>query len=226
MIDRIEAPVISCPTCEYRRGHTGQPVSQANGTMICNICDSKWRNLNRIQDIGEEFKTHPQQFENPVALIQTSNIDNLGQLKPGHNNRHRSCYSAISIAISCALVVLAVANGDQILNSNDYSHQAKVQNTPLTLDNIKIEGRSNNQAPFWIVTARITNNTLHSVAVPPILMRSGNKGSSGYFDWTYRPALQKLAPGTNLIIRSSIHKPAGSSKNIEIEFADNNLKSG
>jgi hypothetical protein len=226
MINQNEMPVISCPTCEYRYGHAGQPVSHANGPLTCNICNSRWRDLNNIQNTGGEPKTHSQQFIEQAALAHTPNIYDLGQLKSDHNIRHRSHFSTISVVISCALIILVVGGSYSVLVSSDFFRQAKIQTSSLTLDNIKVEDHRNNQVPFWVITARIINKTAHSVTVPPILMRSGNKGSSGYFGWMYRPALQKLAPGTNLIIRTSIHKPFGSSKNIEMEFADNNLKSG
>jgi len=226
MINDNEAPVISCPTCEYRYGHGGQAVSHAKGLLTCNVCNSKWRDLNNSQYTGGKSKRHGQPFMAQAAPADVRDINDLGQLKPDHQIRHRSGFCALSVAISCALIILVVVGGYQILVWDDFSRQAKIQTSALTLDNIKVENRSNNQLPFWTITARITNKTVHSVTVPPILMKSGNKGSSGYFGWTYTPALQKLAPGTNLIIRSSIHKPFGSSKIIEMEFADNNLKSG
>ncbi|MCP4183184.1 MAG: hypothetical protein GY761_07685 [Hyphomicrobiales bacterium] len=226
MIKQNEVPVVSCPACEFMHGHAGQPVSHANGSLTCNICDSKWRNLNSIQDTNGEPKAYSQQFLEQVTFAHTPNIDDMGQSKSDHKIKHRSVYSAIPVIISCALIILATGYSYQVLQSNTSVRQEKIQTTPLTLDNIKIEDKWNNQASFWTITARITNNTIHSVTVPPVQMRSGSKGSSGYFGWTYRPALQKLSPGSNLTIRTSIHKPVGSSKNIEMEFADNNLKSG
>ncbi len=226
MINQNEVPVISCPTCEYRNGHAGQPVSHATGSLTCNICNSKWRDLNNIQDTCGEQKNYSQQFVEQAEPAHTPNIYDLGQLSSDHNIRHRSRYSAISVVISCTLIILATGYSYQVLQSNHSFRLEKIQAIPLALDNIKIETHSNNQVPFWMITARITNQTVHTVTVPPILMKSGTKGSSGYFDWTYRPALQKLAPGTNLIIRSSIHKPVGSSRNIKMEFADNNFESG
>lgn len=226
MINQNEVPITSCPTCEYKHGHSGQPVSHANGSMTCNICSSKWRNLNNIQDAGGDIKSYSQKFMEQVALADAPDIRDLVHFKPDHNIRHRPRFSAKSVVISCALIFLSTGYSYHVLRSNNTARQVKIQTTPLTLDNIKIEDHRNNQVPFWIITARITNKTVHSVAVPSIRMQSGNKGSSGYFGWTYRPALQKLAPGTNLIIRTSIHKPVGSSRNIEMKFADNNFKSG
>ena len=89
----------------------------------------------------------------------------------------------------------------------------------LTIDDITIENIENRDTPVWIISAIISNATSNPLAIPPIVMSAGRKGSSGYFDWTYKPALQKIAPGSKLTIRTAIRKPVGIHKDIRLEFA-------
>ena len=218
--------VIACPTCEYQHGHVGQCVAQPDGLLTCNICKSNWRDLNKFLNTDGESITRSQPFITHSALAGAMDCLNPRPLKPADNTRVRSGIWALSTVLFGVLIILLAGGGYRGLVSGNFSGQAKIQSSALILENIKVEDHNNNQAAFWVITARISNKSVHTVTVPTVLMRSGNKGSSGYFGWSYTPALQKLSPGTNLIIRTSIHKPFGSSKNIEMEFADNNFRSG
>lgn len=96
----------------------------------------------------------------------------------------------------------------------------KPVNTPknLAISGVSIESFTNSNQPVWIITGKVNNNSPHALHIPPIKIFSLEKGSSGYFTWTYRSALQKLAPGASFRFRTAIRKPAGISSDIQLKF--------
>jgi hypothetical protein len=226
---------ISCPTCDYKYGLAGQPRMNANGSMTCKVCNSQWRELNGPNIDHSEVRISSQpDLICESSIRSTSNILSSDFMQkrpgfslgfwPGSSPAFSLSFVSISVGIIITLLVATTVWRSQELPSK-YSTQLDKFNA-LILDNIKVEQRINNHARFWEITARVSNHSAHSINVPSIVMKSGVKGSSGYFDRTYRPALQKLAPGSNLIIRTSVHQPKGSNKDIQLEFASGHPESG
>ena len=222
--------ITTCPTCDYLHGKPGQPAYHPNGSMTCNICNSQWREINGT-------RSSSQQNSAPGAISPSSVVDismQAGPMQPWPKQRRfipknsgiQLSTTTLSAVIFCTILVWVAVLAYQKLPSGNSAQLVKSSFSSLMLDNVKVETHKNNHAGFWTVTARITNRSANSITLPPILMMSGTKGSSGYFSRTYTPALQKLAPGTNLIIRTSIHRPFGSSRNIQLKFAANHSKSG
>lgn len=88
----------------------------------------------------------------------------------------------------------------------------------LAISGVSIESFTNSNQPVWIITGKVNNNSPHALRIPPLKIFSLEKGSSGYFTWTYRSALQKLAPGASFRFRTAIRKPAGISNDIQLKF--------
>ncbi len=224
----------SCPTCEFTHGKPGNPHLCANGTMFCNVCNSKWRELAGNTDSGKIPKKLPGKCLNqslgslPLPALSQPSSDTVPQPLASHQSVAWSYSDSPTLLMAGigAVLFLATLLVYQFYPLPESKPLAKNALTQLTLDNIKTENVKNSNIRVWIISARISNHSAHSLPVPPILMSSGTKGSSGYFDWTVKPALQKLAPGSNLIIRASVRKPAGSGQKVELEFIGGILNSG
>jgi hypothetical protein len=223
----------SCPTCEFTRGVPGNPRFCPDGTMICITCNSKWRDLTKATGSEEIPNVSSNQYsQQPDYLLPASAISQPSLTKiSGSSKKYQPAASSYFKSASLYLtglgtiVILITVLVYQIFPLTNSSQRAKTSTNQLALDNIKVENIRYSNTPIWIISARISNHSENTLPVPPILMSSGEKGTSGYFGWTYKPALQKLAPGSNLIIRSSMRKPVGSSKKVKLEFIGN-LDSG
>ncbi len=99
------------------------------------------------------------------------------------------------------------------------SFQSNSENIPdLELANISVESLTNQNHLLWLVSGTVANNSRHPIHIPAIEMQVGKKGSSGYFAWTYNPALQILDAGASFKFRTSMHKPLGSVDDLVLKF--------
>lgn len=238
----------SCPTCEFERGQVGQPQVRDDGTMICKTCNAKWRELGgvtrRPKAPAAECSNHRAEasnLERKNAAFNASAISmptrtpaTMPSDKAGATSGNTARY-ALSLAIptlaAAAITwsVFAFLPGldnylPKMFNSNDQN--SAIADGQLILADVKVENLGNSRTDIWVISAKISNPSPNFLRVPAILMHAGVKGSSGYIARTYQPALQMLAPGANLKIRTSVQKPATSTRNGSPRQNDRNLKNG
>ena len=232
--------IATCPTCEFERGHAGQPQVCDDGTMICKTCNSKWRELGGVT-------------RRPKAPAVDSSYHSAGSTKSDQQNSSFKA-SAISMPVDrdqstgsktarrvLRLGIPTVAAAamtwslfaflpgfdnylSKMFSPNDQN--SAIAGDRLILVDVKVENFENSRADIWVISAKISNPSPNFLRVPAILMRSGVKGSSGYITRTYQPALQMLAPGGNLKIRTSVQKPTTSTSNGSSRQNDRTLKNG
>ncbi len=212
--DQIHSP--SCPNCEFTKGNCGKPSPCGDGTMICATCNTRWRDIAHLPK--SEFT--PQKTGKRKITISLPSAISANNTRP------------LSLRSAGLYAVLAVFLGSSIVFSYNFyqrNFNIKSDNTApgeLILGQISVKNIQNINTPVWVISGTVSNNSTNILNVPSILMSSGTKGSSGYFTWTYHPALQILSPGSNFRFRTSVRKPLGNSGGIELKFIRGNLESG
>ena len=227
-------PPTSCPTCEFTHGHGGKPQICTDGTLYCHSCQSTWRELTnksstQVTNTGaSDTDISTDASQNSVSAFCVP--DFAGKLHPKHSGPHSGSVAykycvAILAVFGVFFMIMAVASVifDQ---PNGGNLNASMGSDELVLGNIKIENRRNRNASILVISANIYNPTPNFLRIPLIQMSSGTKGSSGYFNRTYQPALQNLAPGANLKIRTTVGKPAQSANDVKLEFVGSIVNSG
>ena len=221
---------ISCPSCDFTRGETGSPQICGDGTMVCRNCHSKWRELGNSRTPAAATSYLP----TPLNAISNP-------FQPTASPAREIPRLPASICLLTSMAVLLICMAWMGYHSYFASYNNRVQTTKpdhsrfthqLTLDIINIEDIGNWDTAVWVISAKISNLSSQTLHVPAIQMRAGTKGSGGYLDHIYQPALQSLAPGANLKIRTAVHKPnPGASifapeNRLKLEFVSPNLNSG
>ncbi|MCF6320444.1 MAG: hypothetical protein L3J32_01580 [Rhizobiaceae bacterium] len=206
----------SCPNCEFTDGNPGKPHSCDDGSMVCAKCNTRWRNI---------AKTARQQ-STPLKTGYSADPISLPSAISANIERTPSRRSAALIAGAAVFLGILAVPVFTFFQSSHFTQSDKIVRNELTLGEISIENIQNSNTPVWVISGLVSNNSANLLNVPSILMRAGTKGSSGYFTWTYHPALQILAPGSNFRFRTSVRKPLGNAEGIELEFIRSNLESG
>jgi len=204
----------SCPNCQYLHGTTGRPRIAADGALICKCCNTRWREIGNRNTAGADPRiSKVSAFSTPIAIST-----------PRTNPKNRPLTRPWNVVGSLVVVLFGLAY-IAILPTGAKQQLLKVPDQ-LVLRNISVENLQNTNTPIWVISGRVTNYSSNHLRVPAISMRSGLKGSSGYVDRIYHPALQNLAPGASFSFRTSIRKPVGNTGGIKLEFIRANQNSG
>lgn len=200
----------ACPNCEFSGVPSGHATLQANSTWLCHACNTTWRELDAVSKPLPILKTSkPVSQTTPPASAVSAHFSNTTSTK--------SAKYGTRLFSTALLGVLAVgALGFYFSNSVPKPPELPKQ---LIIDNIKINETQHLNSTIWVISASILNNTANQVAVPAIEMQFGRRGSSGYFNRIYNPALQSLSPGARFNIRTSVRKPSEGSGEVKLEFA-------
>lgn len=187
----------NCPNCEFLGNDPALPISCGDGILMCQVCDTKWREV----DTRPKQKAPPQHM--PPSIAEKTKSQAISSF-------------VIAVVFACLAGLLLLNEWttqfpDEITvssNSQEY----------LSLSHISIESFDNSNGDILVVSGEVRNNSPFNQSVPSVVMHSGHKGSSGYFNWIYHPALQNLAPGASFRFRTSISKPGGSAGSIRLKF--------
>ena len=195
----------TCPNCEFLRRSYGHVKFNDDGTMVCLDCNTLWREISTFQSIPSNTVS-----KNQRTPKQTAHQAGLGIFS---TQSKRNSFTKMAALLSFATIIIA----SLIFFTNSF--QPNSEKIPdLELADISIENLTNQNRLLWLVSGTVANNSNHPIHIPAIEMHVGVKGSSGYFAWTYNPALQILDAGASFKFRTSIHKPVGSANNIVLEF--------
>ena len=203
MNQSIKSP--TCPNCEYLRRSKDQVKFNDDGTMVCLDCNTLWREISTLQSIPS----------NTVSKNQNTPKQTVHQAGLGIFSTHSERNSLTKMAAFLSFATIIIAGLIFFTNST----QPNAKKTPdLELANISIENLTNQNRLLWLVSGTVANNSNHPIHIPAIEMQVGVKGSSGYFAWTYNPALQILDAGASFKFRTSMNKPVGSADSLVLEF--------
>ena len=191
----------TCPNCEYLRRSNDQVKFNDDGTMVCLDCNTLWREISSAQ------------LAPKIDISKKNQADHQSGL--GIFPSMAGTNSSIKIAAFLTFTAIIVASFTFFTNS---FQSGPTKSPDLELANISVENLTNQNRLLWLVSGTVANNSNHPIHIPAIEMQVGEKGSSGYFTWTYNPALQILDAGASFKFRTSMNKPVGSADNLVLEF--------
>ena len=211
----------SCPNCAFLHNDAGNSQARTDDLMVCLQCNTKWREIIKPASISSSYS--------PIhnkSLHTNINLKLNAVTMPSALQTQASSFAAKYIILATVFVFTAFSF---------FFSRAYFQNTPLAQEptppaleiaEISINNLHNAQLQHWRISGKVFNNSNNYLHIPPIRMQADNKGSGGYFNFTYKPALQTLAPGASFRFRISVHKPVGSADNIVLKFVNQHQRAG
>ncbi len=185
----------SCPVCEYQGKETGGQTFNRDNSLLCQNCGAHWRVVPR-----KTKRTH-QLTSNSTSAVK----------KPFFTYSAPIAFGGLFIAAIYFVTPPALFVSPKIKQFTNAE--------PLSIGDIIVKNIARTNGKILVVSGEVHNNSLNRLPVPPLLMYWGHKGSSGYIERTYYPALQYLAPGASFKFQTSIGKPVGGAKSVKLKFA-------